>query len=194
MKDKDGKIVPYLSAGTLWRDGSMVSDIPEREIQQLFRVKHTIVSQVNPHIAMFFYKPKGGAGCPGFHRGGKGWRGGFVLTFLIRMFLLDIHKWLNLIKDTNLLPRIMGSNFSNLWLQSFEGNVTILPHSTISNLSRVLTDPNEEELEDFIRQGELRTWPKLLMISNQVRIEQAIGYWLEKAKEDLNDIEVSSAQ
>jgi predicted acylesterase/phospholipase RssA len=182
MKDKDGKIVPYLSDGALWRDGSMISDIPEREMHQLFRVTHTIVSQVNPHISLFFYKPKGGAGSPAVR---KGWRGGFILTFLIRLFLLDIHKWLNLIRDTNLLPRIMGSNFSNIWLQSFEGNVTILPEApSVKTLLKLLTDPSEDELEEFIHQGELRTWPKILMISNQVGIEQKIGYWLNKLKDE----------
>jgi predicted acylesterase/phospholipase RssA len=73
MKDSKGNITPYLGAGLLWRDGSMISDIPEREIQQQFRVKHTIVSQVNPHISMFFYRPKGTAGAPSMNRSGKGW-------------------------------------------------------------------------------------------------------------------------
>ena len=73
MKDSKGNIVPYTAAGTSWRDGSMISDIPEREIHQQFRVKHTIVSQVNPHISMFFFRPKGTAGSPSLNRGGKGW-------------------------------------------------------------------------------------------------------------------------
>ena len=80
MKDSLGNIVPYIASGRTWRDGSMISDIPEREIHQQFRVKHTIVSQVNPHISMFFYRPKGTAGSPAANRGGKGWY--IILDFL----------------------------------------------------------------------------------------------------------------
>lgn len=53
-KRDDGLIVPYLSAGHKWRDGSIKNDIPERELHHLFDVNYTIVSQTNPHILIFF--------------------------------------------------------------------------------------------------------------------------------------------
>ncbi|KAI8898927.1 acyl transferase/acyl hydrolase/lysophospholipase [Globomyces pollinis-pini] len=175
MKDKNGKVVPFYDAGKLWRDGSLISDIPEKELHQLFRVKHTIVSQVNPHISMFFYSPKGRAGDPSIYRSGKGWRGGFLMAALIRYFLLDLSKWLTFIRDMELLPRIMGTNFSNIWLQRFEGNLTILPPTrSIMDLMRLTTDPDSKRLSEFIRNGELKTFPVILPIINRLRIERCI--------------------
>ncbi|KAJ2996205.1 hypothetical protein HDV02_006733 [Globomyces sp. JEL0801] len=156
-------------------NGSLLSDIPERELHQLFRVKHTVVSQVNPHISLFFYSPKGSAGTPGIYRSGKGWRGGFLAAAFVRYFLLDLNKWLTFIRDMDLLPRIMGANMSNLWLQRFEGNLTILPPlPTVMDLVRIASDPSKERLDQFIRDGELKTFPTIHMINNRLRIEKCI--------------------
>lgn len=55
-------------------------DIPLQSLHLLFNVNHSIVSQVNPHVHLFFFAPKGSAGRPVAHRKGKGWRGGFLLS------------------------------------------------------------------------------------------------------------------
>ena len=34
-----------------WRDGSLESDLPMKQLKELFNVNHFIVSQANPHIA-----------------------------------------------------------------------------------------------------------------------------------------------
>jgi len=34
-----------------WRDGSLESDLPIKQLKELFNVNHFIVSQANPHIA-----------------------------------------------------------------------------------------------------------------------------------------------
>ena len=38
MKDERGHLVPYRAAGRRWRDGSLITDIPERTLHQLFNV------------------------------------------------------------------------------------------------------------------------------------------------------------
>ena len=87
VKTFKGEVVEYFGNGRLWRDGSMRADIPERELQQLFRVKYTVVSQVNPHISLFFFRPRGHPGKPSVARR---WRG--ILTFyLLFMFYRRIH-------------------------------------------------------------------------------------------------------
>jgi predicted acylesterase/phospholipase RssA len=45
-KRDDGAIVPFESAGVLYRDGSMQNDIPLRELASQFHATHFIVSQV----------------------------------------------------------------------------------------------------------------------------------------------------
>ncbi|KAJ3258365.1 hypothetical protein HK103_003653 [Boothiomyces macroporosus] len=183
MKDELGNIVPYYSAGKLWRDGSLVSDIPEKELNQSFRVKYIIVSQVNPHISLFFFSPKGSAGCPPMQRSGRGWRGGFIASSIVQYFLLDLHKWLTFLRDMDLMPKIMDSNVSNIWLQSFAGNVTILPpNPTIGDLTRLVTDPDKDRLDKFLADGQLYTWPKIAMIANRYKNEKKILQLLDRFK------------
>ena len=56
-KRDDGTIVPFESAGVLYRDGSMQNDIPLRELASQFHATHFIVSQVNPHLLPFLNDP-----------------------------------------------------------------------------------------------------------------------------------------
>ena len=66
------KILPYHTIGKRWRDGSILTDIPEKSLNLHFNTSYTIVSQSNPHILVFFYERDGSAGCPPPHRYGKG--------------------------------------------------------------------------------------------------------------------------
>ncbi|CAL9083369.1 unnamed protein product [Musa acuminata var. zebrina] len=62
-KDRFGEIIPYHAPFSLssedkpeasarrWRDGSLESDLPMIQLQELFNVNHFIVSQANRHIA-----------------------------------------------------------------------------------------------------------------------------------------------
>lgn len=180
-KTPQGQVVKYFGNGKLWRDGSMRADIPERELQQLFRVKYTIVSQVNPHVSLFFFRPRGHPGRPSVARR---WRGGFVSACLVKIFLLDIHKWLSFIRDMELLPRLFGANFSNIWTQSFEGNLTILPRIRIMNWLTISYDPSYKRLATYLSDGANATFPTISAISNRMRVEQAIGNFLALSRND----------
>lgn len=182
-KNEKGQVLRYHGNGRLWRDGSMRQDIPEKELNINFRVKYTIVSQVNPHVMSFFYRPKGSSGTPSVHRRGLGWRGGFFAASLVSLFLLESKKWLQFVRDMELLPRIKGSNFSNLWLQSFEGNLTILPKRIrIDNILKFFTDPDYQRMSRFISDGEQATWPAISAITNRLSIEQTIADHMQNKK------------
>jgi hypothetical protein len=47
-------------------------DVPLQSLNLLFNVNHPIVSQVNPHVHIFFFSSRGSAGKPVAHRKGKG--------------------------------------------------------------------------------------------------------------------------
>ena len=53
MKAKDGELLPY-NFGHKWKDGSLKTDIPLQSLNTHFNVNYSIVSQVNPHIHLFF--------------------------------------------------------------------------------------------------------------------------------------------
>jgi len=184
QKLKDGSIVPY-NYGNKWKDGSLRTDIPVQPLYMHFNVKSTIVSQVNPHIHLFFYAPRGSIGRPVTHRRGRGWRGGFLVASIEQFLKLDLSKWLKWVRDLELLPRVADQDWSSIWLQKFEGNITIWPHSSFLDFFYILKNPTHERLARMITASRRVTWPKLCMISNRLKIERAIQKGREELRREL---------
>jgi hypothetical protein len=137
---------------------------------------------VEPHIAPFFFSPRGSAGLPTLHRSGRGWRGGFVSAMLEGCIKLDMKKWLQLLHDFKLMPKFFGADFSAVFLQENLGSVTIVPSFGISALLRLTSDPDRGTMEKYILEGERATWPKLAMVRNRRLIEIELAAW-KKAHE-----------
>ncbi|ODV89130.1 hypothetical protein CANCADRAFT_134120 [Tortispora caseinolytica NRRL Y-17796] len=173
MKSPTGELSPY-SFGNKWRDGSLRTDIPLRALNTYFNVNFSIVSQVNPHVVLFFYSPRGAVGNPVPQRKGKGWRGGFVGSALEGYIKHDLNKWLKVLKDLRLIPNFMGQDWSNVFLQKFEGTVTLSPKTIPSDLIYILTDPTRETLARMIAEGARAVYPKLLFIKHRIMVERAI--------------------
>ncbi|KAJ1719257.1 hypothetical protein LPJ61_006345, partial [Coemansia biformis] len=180
MKTRDGQIRPYTDSGALWRDGSLRNDIPSADLRAQLNVQFTVVSQVNPHISLFFYDCIGSVGQPAPRSSRSIWRGGFVLSVAERMLKMDVRKWLRVLRDFSLMPLILGQDWSYMWLQKFDGDVTILPKAQVSEHFRLLLDPTPESLAQSMRAGEVATWPKLRMIKTRQTVEDAItNGWVE---------------
>ncbi|KAF8974528.1 acyl transferase/acyl hydrolase/lysophospholipase [Flammula alnicola] len=173
QKLKDGSIVPW-SWGSRFKDGSLRVDIPVQALNLYFNVTHPVVSQVNPHVHLFFFAPRGSAGKPVAHRKGKGWRGNFLLSAAEQWLKHELTKNFKVIRDLELLPQLLGQDWSSVFLQRFEGAVTIWPRTRILDWFRILTDPDPNELERMMHVGESVTWPKLHMVENRFRIEKQI--------------------
>ncbi|KAI6358319.1 hypothetical protein MCOR25_007360 [Pyricularia grisea] len=174
MKKADGNLAPY-SFGHKWKDGSLRTDIPIRALNLQFNVNFTIVSQVNPHINLFFFSSRGSVGQPVTHRRGRGWRGGFLGSATEQYIKLDLTKWLKVLRQLELLPRPLGQDWSQLWLQqSFGGTVTIWPKTILSDFVHILSDPDMARLARMIHEGQQSTFPKIKFISNRLRIERLI--------------------
>jgi len=194
QKLKDDTIVPW-SWGSKFKDGSLRVDIPVQALNLYFNVTHPVVSQVNPHVHLFFFAPQGSAGKPVAHRKRKGWRGNFLLSAAEQWLKLELSKNFKLIRDLDLLPQLLGQDWSSVFLQRFEGAVTIWPKTRFKDWFRILSDPDPPELERMIRVGQLVTWPKLHMIENRYRLEkqihlgrQAVRKVLQMKDKDLNAI------
>ncbi|OBZ70198.1 hypothetical protein A0H81_10038 [Grifola frondosa] len=171
QKLKNGSIVPW-NWGSKFRDGSLRVDIPVQSLNLYFNVTHPIVSQVNPHVHLFFFAPRGSAGKPVAHRKGKGWRGNFLLSAAEQWLKLELTKNFKLIRDLDLLPQLLGQDWSSVFLQRFEGSVTIWPRTRFMDWIHILSDPDPIELDRMMRIGQLVTWPKLHMIENRYRLEK----------------------
>ncbi|KAJ7590978.1 acyl transferase/acyl hydrolase/lysophospholipase [Mycena floridula] len=172
-KLKDGSIVPW-NWGSRFKDGSLRVDIPVQALNLYFNVTHPIVSQVNPHVHLFFFAPRGSAGKPVAHRKGKGWRGNFLLSAAEQALKHQLTSNFKVIRDLELLPQLLGQDWSSVFLQRFDGAVTIWPRTRFWDWFRLLTDPDPPELERMIRIGQIVTWPKLHMIENRAKLENQI--------------------
>ncbi|KAG0139595.1 hypothetical protein CROQUDRAFT_70045 [Cronartium quercuum f. sp. fusiforme G11] len=172
-KTKDGNVRPWQFQGK-HKDGSLRVDVPLESLHLYFNTSFSIVSQVNPHIHIFFFQPRGAPGTPVVHRSGKGWRGGFLLSALEQLLKIELTKNFRVIRDLELLPESGGQSWSAVFLQKFEGSVTIWPKSRFRDWIRILSDPSREELGRMIDVGKRVTWPKLHMIENRLRLERQI--------------------
>ncbi|KAH8118560.1 patatin-domain-containing protein [Phellopilus nigrolimitatus] len=192
QKTKEGNLVPW-NWGSKFKDGSLRVDIPLQSLNHYFNVTHPIVSQVNPHVHLFFFAPRGSAGKPVAHRKGKGWRGNFLLSAAEQWLKLELTKNFKVIRDLDLLAQLLGQDWSSVFLQRFDGTVTIWPRTRFMVCSKraivfppqfygyvyqdwihILSDPDRLELERMIKGGEAVTWPKLHMIENRFRLEREI--------------------
>lgn len=172
-KKRDGTLEPY-SFGHKWKDGSLRTDIPLKALNLHFNVNFSIVSQVNPHINLFFFSSRGSVGRPVTHRRGRGWRGGFLGSALEQYLKLDLTKWLKVLRHLELLPRPLGQDWSEVWLQRFSGTITIWPRSRPSDFWHILADPSPERLAYMIQAGQQAAFPKLKFIANRMKIEKIV--------------------
>ncbi|ODV77299.1 patatin-like phospholipase domain-containing protein [Suhomyces tanzawaensis NRRL Y-17324] len=181
MKNPNNKQVIPFSLGSKWRDGSLRTDIPVEALNTYYNVNFSIVSQVNPHISLFFFAPKGTVGRPVAMAKRKthkekfaSLRGGFIATALEQLFKLEITKWLQIVKTLDLLPHFMEQDWLNIWLQRFSGSITIWPRIRLKDFWYILSDPDEEKLQELILKGERSMFPRLLFVKHRLTIERAI--------------------
>ncbi|KAF2751743.1 patatin-domain-containing protein [Sporormia fimetaria CBS 119925] len=172
-KNKNGTLSPY-SFGHKWKDGSLRTDIPLKALNLHFNVRFPIVSQVNPHINLFFFSSRGSVGRPVTHRRGRGWRGGFLGSAIEQYIKLDLNKWLKVLRHLELLPRPMNQDWSEIWLQRFSGTVTIWPKTIWSDFVYILSDPTPQRLARMIHVGQLSAFPKVKFVGNRRKLEGLI--------------------
>jgi hypothetical protein len=53
-------------------------------------------------------------------------RGGFLASSIEQFLKLDLSKWLKVIRDLELMPKLLNQDWSSVFLQQFGGNVTII--------------------------------------------------------------------
>ncbi|OBT77124.1 hypothetical protein VF21_05092 [Pseudogymnoascus sp. 05NY08] len=169
----NGTLAPY-SFGHKWKDGSLRTDVPLRALNLHFNVNFSLVSQVNPHINLFFFSSRGTIGEPVTHRRGRGWRGGFLGSATEQYLKLDLTKWLKVVRHLELLPRPMGQDWSQVWLQQFSGTITVWPRGRITDFLRILSDPDPTRLAYMLQTGQQSTFPKLQYLGNRMKVERAV--------------------
>ncbi len=170
-KNTSGKIVPYMES-ELWADGGVSTDIPMGRMGRLHNANHFIVSQTNPHVLPFVANKS---------------RSG-VMPFLLDIASSSIHaQWHQVISVSkkrvhNRKLRFWLDRADALLGQDYLGDINLHPDFPIQQYFKVMANPSDSEINDYILAGERATWPNLAMIRNQTRISRA----LKRCQERLN--------
>lgn len=160
-KDRHGNIVPYVTPGLKWQDGSMQSDLPLTRLSELFNANFFIVSQVNPQARIITGGGIGSARGPVF-------RTAQFLRRQVKQYLLSIaelglgtagrrvHPWL----------RPVGYTPIGLIVQEYEGDVTIYNGGGLLDLPKVLDNPSGQTVRRYTAASENATWWHIPQIQN----------------------------
>lgn len=165
---------PYMP-NELWADGGVNTDIPMGRIGRMHNANHFIVSQTNPHVLPFVVNREKQGAIP------------FIMDFLSSSVHAQWHQFITVSKK-----RVEG-RYMRFWLdradallgQDYLGDINLHPNFPLQRYLKVMANPSNEEIKDFILTGERATWPKLAMIRNQTRISRALYNCHQRAQQKL---------
>lgn len=184
-KDRQGRVVPYLSEGLKWRDGSMENDLPMTRLAELFNVNNFIVSQVNPHARLL-------TGGGGYTFRSSDWRvpGSSVVQFLkheLKSYLRSTAAMCMGTVGRHVSPwlRPVGWSLVGFLTQEYEGDITIYNGQGLLSLSMLLKNPTEDVLVKFFAEAERETWRFLPQIAALCNIEFTMDEIIRELRAEL---------
>ena len=164
-KAADGSIVPFESAGVMFRDGSMQNDIPLRELASQFHATHFIVSQCNPHLIPFLDDP--------VQPSSPAYRLQRYLVNDVRARLEKFDKKDKMAGTSLYLPSEVASLLNTYTGE--ESDVLIFPSPRLSDLTwRILSMPSVRDVRIFMDRGRAMTWRHLRRVSLQGEVERSL--------------------
>ena len=86
----------------------------------------------------------------------------------------DLVKNLRFLRDCQLMPVVMGQDWSSLFLQEFMGDITMVPKCRPWLYTHALSDPTLAHLRWYMQRGRQALWMKLPMLRNRVSICRAL--------------------
>eukprot|EP00930_Biecheleria_cincta_P000999 TRINITY_DN102179_c0_g1_i1.p1 TRINITY_DN102179_c0_g1~~TRINITY_DN102179_c0_g1_i1.p1 ORF type:complete len:669 (+),score=95.13 TRINITY_DN102179_c0_g1_i1:151-2157(+) len=179
-KDCHGNIVPYVSAGLKWQDGSMQSDLPMTRLTELFNVNFFIVSQVNPQARIF---SGGGVGRPS----GLVFRHAQFLRRQIKQFLLSFSEFVLGTAGGRVSPYLRPVGFTpvGLAVQEYEGDVTIFNGAGMLAIPNLLSNGSNDKLRRMTAEAEWETWWFIPEIQNACAIEFTMDEIIKELRDEL---------
>ncbi|KAG2201450.1 hypothetical protein INT47_001499 [Mucor saturninus] len=160
-KDKNGKIVKWISSAVKWNHWSETtpaeSDAPLYRLSELFNVNHFIVSQASIYAIPFIAKAQNLQHESLLHKFA------YILAseFKHRLYQLD---------QLHILPHI----FRGVIEEKMSGNVNIVPEIAFSDFNILFSNPSHKSLAYWILHGERSVWPLMACIRTRCMIELAL--------------------
>lgn len=170
-RDYQNRVVPYMPSKR-WVDGTLSSDLPMLRLARLHNVNHYIVSQTNPHIVPLIAKAE-------LERRG--------LAPLAKELIKQGSSGALRIARKHLDPygggRLLGK-VDNILQQRYSGDINVFPAPSYRRTLRVFSNPSPADIQQFIRDGERATWPKLERIRLQTQISRTFEDCLRLLKRE----------
>jgi len=165
----DGEVSDYLP-GEKWVDGTFQGDLPMKRLGRLFNINHFIVSQVNPHALPFLVS-----------RQSRG-LAGLVADLALSSAQKQTAQTLKVLQSRVANPTLHNVMEHGRLLaeQEYKGDINIHPPLSLWMYRRMLSNPNREDLNRYIRLGEQATWPMISQIRHQTQIQNTVKACLRK--------------
>lgn len=126
IKTEDGQLKPYymsrLKGNFKFIDGSVACDLPLNRMSELFNINTYIVSQVNPHAALFVTSDGKISIQSRIRR--------IITKTLRQLFSNEIRHLINQMFTIGIVPNYVQS-IVDLVMQSYRGHVTIAPRPSL---------------------------------------------------------------
>lgn len=168
---------PYMPTES-WIDGSVHGDLPLMRMARLHNVNKTLVSQANPHVVPFISQD---------HQRGAG---AALKRATVSLVHGQIATALKLTRESPTqsiaIVRPLLEQARAMATQSYLGDINIHLPFRPRLYRKVLSNPQTNDLEDFIEMGERATWPRMAMIRDQTRISRVFARCINRLKSQLD--------
>ncbi len=169
--DENGAIVPYMKS-ELWSDGTVYGDIPLMRMARLHNINKTIVSQSNPHVIPFMAMQKN-ASLPAYTAKAIG-----------RSLKAQSAIALDFARDNITFgpARSVLDKAHAVTAQDYHGDINIHLSPSPKIYRNILSNPDLQDLENYILMGKRATWPKIAYIRDLTRICRAFEQSIAKLR------------
>jgi predicted acylesterase/phospholipase RssA len=164
-KNERGEAQPYLPARR-WVDGSVADDLPAKRLSRLFSTNHYIVSMVNPIARAFL---------PRDDRARPLRQAATSLSMGIGREMLNFYRGVAKKYGDN-WPKfnMMMHSVHALLDQEYSGDINIVPKFRFQNPLNLITQPNEEELRQLVKEGERAAYSRIESIRRCTQISRTL--------------------
>ena len=164
-KNEFGEAQPYLPARR-WVDGSVADDLPAKRLSRLFSTNHYIVSMVNPIARAFL---------PRDDKARPLRQAATSLGMGIGREMLNFYRGVAKKYGDN-WPKfnMMMHGVHALLDQEYSGDINIVPKFRFQNPLNLITQPNEAELRQLVKEGERATYSRIEPIRRCTQISRTL--------------------
>jgi TAG lipase / steryl ester hydrolase / phospholipase A2 / LPA acyltransferase len=155
---------PYMPTER-WIDGSVHGDLPLMRMARLHNVNRTIVSQANPHVLPFISH---------HHQRGPRASAKQAAASLMHAQVATTLKLTRNSWSSSILRPLLEQAHA-MATQTYLGDINVQFPFRPLMYRKLLSNPDREDLETYIRLGEQATWPRLAMIRDQTRISRTFS-------------------